>query len=125
MAKATAVFLSGQERNGYMPRGKKKVVNIAEKIEAVKAEIEALTTQLKEKKAELKKLEAEQAEEDKAKLIEAFTVSGKGIDTRGTVLCVLTESRLHVFGPATTDHVLSCDCARFLKSRHPPEFQQR
>ena len=122
-----------------MPRGKKKVVNIAEKIEAVKAEIEALTTQLKEKKAELKKLttqlkekkaelkklEAEQAEEDKAKLIEAFTVSGKGIDTRGTVLCVLTESRLHVFGPATTDHVLSCDCARFLKSRHPPEFQQR
>ena len=66
-----------------MPRGKKKVVNIAEKIEAVKAEIEALTTQLKEKKAELKKLEAEQAEEDKAKLIEAFTVSGKGIDTRG------------------------------------------
>lgn len=72
-----------------------------------------------------RKLEAEQAEEDKAKLIEAFTVSGKGIDMRGTVLCVLTESRLHVFGPATTDHVLSCDCARFLKSRHPPEFQQR
>ena len=34
-----------------MPRGKKKVVNIAEKIEAVKAEIESLSTQLKEKKA--------------------------------------------------------------------------
>lgn len=63
-----------------MPRGKKKVVNIAEKIEAVKAEIESLSTQLKEKKAELKKLEAEQAEEDKAKLLEAFTASGKGID---------------------------------------------
>jgi len=63
-----------------MPRGKKKVVNIAEKIETVKAEIETLTTQLKEKKAELKKLEAEQAEEDKAKLLEAFTASGKGID---------------------------------------------
>jgi len=31
-----------------MPRGKKKVVNIAEKIEAVKAEIESLSTQLKE-----------------------------------------------------------------------------
>ena len=64
-----------------MPRGKKKVVNIAEMIEAVKAEIETLTTQLKEKKAELKKLEAEQVEEDKAKLLEAFTASGKGIDT--------------------------------------------
>ena len=56
-----------------MPRGKKKVVNIAEKITAVKAEIESLTAQLKEKKAE-------QTEEDKAKLLEAFAASGKGID---------------------------------------------
>lgn len=63
-----------------MPRGKKKVVNIAEKIEVVKAEIESLNTQLKEKKAELKKLEAEQAEEDKAKLMEAFAASGKSVD---------------------------------------------
>ena len=62
-----------------MPRGKKKVVNIAEKIEVVKAEIESLSTQLKEKKAELKKLEAEQAEEDKAKLMEAFAASGKSL----------------------------------------------
>ena len=36
--------------------------------------------QLKEKKAELKKLEAEQADEDKAKLIEAYQASGKTID---------------------------------------------
>ena len=63
-----------------MPRGKKKVVNVAEKIEAVKAEIESLTVQLKGKKAELKKLEAEQAEEDKAKLMEAFVASGKSVD---------------------------------------------
>ena len=63
-----------------MPRGKKKIVNVAEKIEAVKAEIETLTAQLKEKKAELTKLEAEQAEEDKAKLIEAFAASGKTLD---------------------------------------------
>lgn len=63
-----------------MPRGKKKVVNVAEKIAAVKAEIETLTAQLKEKKAELKKLEAEQAEEDKAKLLEAFAASGKSAD---------------------------------------------
>ena len=63
-----------------MPRGKKKVVNIAEKIEAVKAEIETLTAQLKEKKAELKKLEAEQAEEDKVKLLDAFAASGKSAD---------------------------------------------
>ena len=40
----------------------------------------SLSNQLKEKKAELKKLEAEQAEEDKAKLIEAFNASGKTID---------------------------------------------
>ena len=32
-----------------MPRGKKKIVPVAEKIEAVKAEIETLTAQLKEK----------------------------------------------------------------------------
>jgi len=63
-----------------MPRGKKKIVNVAEKVETVKAEIEALSAQLKEKKAELKKLEAEQAEEDKAKLIEAFAASGKTVD---------------------------------------------
>lgn len=60
-----------------MPRGKKKVVNVAERIEAVKAEIAKLTADLKAKKAELKKLEAEQAEEDKTKIIEAFTASGK------------------------------------------------
>ena len=63
-----------------MPRGRKKVVNIAERIEAVKAEIESLSIQLKEKKAELKKLEAEQAEEDKAKLLEAFAASGKSVE---------------------------------------------
>ena len=60
-----------------MPRGRKKVVNVAELIEAVKAEIEKLTVDLKAKKAELKKLEAEQADEDKAKIIEAFLASGK------------------------------------------------
>ena len=63
-----------------MPRGKKKIVPIAEKIAAVKSEIEALSAQLKGKKAELKKLEAEQAEEDKVKLLEAYAASGKGID---------------------------------------------
>ena len=40
----------------------------------------SLSNQLKEKKAEQKKLEAEQAEEDKAKLIEAFATSGKTVD---------------------------------------------
>ena len=72
--------MSGQERNGHMPRGKKKVLNISERIEATKAEIESLTTQLKEKKAELRQLEIEQAEEDKAKLLDAFTNSGKSVD---------------------------------------------
>ena len=63
-----------------MPRGKKKIVNVAERIEAVKAEIATLSAQLKEKKAELKKLEAEQADEDKARLIEAYQASGKTVD---------------------------------------------
>ena len=63
-----------------MPRGRKKIAPTADRITAVKAEIETLTAQLKEKKAELKKLEKEQAEEDKAKLLEAFEASGKGID---------------------------------------------
>lgn len=63
-----------------MPRGKKQIVPVSEKITAVKAEIESLTAKLKQKKAELKKLEAEQAEEDKVKLMEAFAASGKGID---------------------------------------------
>lgn len=63
-----------------MPRGKKKIIPVTEKIEAVKAEIETLTAQLKEKKVELKKLEAEQAEEDKAKLLDAFIGSGKSVD---------------------------------------------
>lgn len=60
-----------------MPRGKKKVVNVTERIEAVKAETEKLTVDLKAKKVELKKLEAEQAEEDKAKIMEAFIASRK------------------------------------------------
>ena len=63
-----------------MPRGRKKALNVAERIEAVKADIATLTAQLKEKKSELKKLEAEQAEEDKAKLLEAFAASGKSVD---------------------------------------------
>ena len=63
-----------------MPRGRKKALNVTERIEAVKADIATLTAQLKEKKSELKKLEAEQAEEDKAKLLEAFAASGKSVD---------------------------------------------
>ena len=64
-----------------MPRGRKKaVLPIAERIAAVKGEIDVLSAQLKEKKAELKKLEAEQSEEDKGKLMEAFAASGKSAD---------------------------------------------
>lgn len=72
-----------------MPRGKKKIVNISERIEAVKQEIEALTAQLKDKKAELKQLESEQAEEDKAKLLEAFAASGKSIEE--AIACLKSE----------------------------------
>lgn len=67
------------------------VENVDEKIAAVEAEIAALTEELKAKKAELKMLtkakeKAEkaaaekQAEEDRAKLLEAITASGKSVD---------------------------------------------
>lgn len=63
-----------------MPRKKKVVQTTAEKIAAVKSEIEALTAQLKEKKQELKKLESEQAEEEKASVLAAFSDSGKSAE---------------------------------------------
>ena len=71
------------------------VENIDEKIAAAESEIASLTEALKAKKAELKKLtkakdkakaeeekvEAEKkAEADKAKLLDAFTASGKSVD---------------------------------------------
>ena len=63
-----------------MPRKKKVELYIAERIAAVEAELEALAKQTKEKKAELKALKAEQAEADKAKVLEAFIASGKSAD---------------------------------------------
>jgi len=63
-----------------MPRRKKVELTIAERIAAVEAELEALAKQTKEKKQELKDLKAEQAEADKAKVIEAFIASGKSAD---------------------------------------------
>ena len=67
------------------------VENVDEKIAAAEAAIAALTEELKAKKAELKKLNKakekaekvaaeKQAEEDKAKLLEAITASGKSVD---------------------------------------------
>ena len=64
----------------HMPRRKKVELTIAERIAAVEAELEALAKQTKEKKQELKDLKAEQAEADKAKVIEAFIASGKSAD---------------------------------------------
>lgn len=63
-----------------MPRRKKTALSIEERIAAVEAELEALAKQTKEKKQELKDLKAEQAEADKAKVIEAFIASGKSAD---------------------------------------------
>ena len=64
-----------------MPRGRKKIIPpVAERIEAVKTEIEELSARLKDKKAELKALETEQAEGNKAKLLEAVEASGKSVD---------------------------------------------
>lgn len=63
-----------------MPRRKKVELTIEERIAAVEAELESLAAQTKAKKQELKDLKAEQAEADKAKLIEAFLASGKSVD---------------------------------------------
>lgn len=63
-----------------MPRRKKVELSIAERIAAVEAELEALAAQTKAKKQELKDLKAEQAEADKAKVIEAYLASGKSAD---------------------------------------------
>ncbi len=77
------------------PRGAKNklkdIENVDEKIAAVEAQIENLNADLKAKKAELKvlkkaKIKADlflaekKAEEDKARLLEAFEKSGKTID---------------------------------------------
>ena len=63
-----------------MPRRKKVELSIEERIAAVEAELEALAEQTKAKKKELKDLKAEQAEADKAKVIEAFLASGKSAE---------------------------------------------
>jgi len=65
--------------------------NLQERIAAAEQEIAALTEQLKAKKAELKKMlkekaradklaAAKKAEEDKAKLLEAISASGKSVE---------------------------------------------
>lgn len=69
-----------------MPRKKKVELTIEERIAAVETELEALAEQTKAKKKELKDLKAEQAEADKAKLIEAFIASGKSIDEAVSLL---------------------------------------
>ena len=69
-----------------MPRRKKAELTIEERIAAVEAELDALAEQTKAKKKELKDLKAEQAEADKAKLIEAFIASGKSIDEAVSLL---------------------------------------
>ena len=78
-----------------MPRGRKKTVaeaiSIDEKIAAIETEIASLTETLKAKKAELKALIKEQkkeakvaakakAAEDKKKIVEAVTSSGKSLE---------------------------------------------
>ncbi len=65
--------------------------NLEAKIAAAESEIAALTEQLKAKKAELKLMQkekarsdkraaAKKAEEDKAKLLEAISASGKSVE---------------------------------------------
>ena len=65
--------------------------NLQERITAAEQEVAALTEQLKDKKAELKKMlkekaradklaAAKKAEEDKAKLLEAISASGKSVE---------------------------------------------
>ena len=67
-----------------MPRPKgsknKPALTLDEQIAQVNAEIVALQDQLKEKKTELKNLSDAKANEDKQRLMDLVTASGKSVD---------------------------------------------
>ena len=87
--KSSEAAFAAQNLSSEMIAG--KIAAIASSINDIEAEIEDLTAELKEKKADLKSLKAareaaekqleiRKAEEDKARLINAISTSGKSME---------------------------------------------
>ena len=70
----------------YMPRGKRTIVSVEDRIQSTCAEIESLQERIRSKKEELKSLKAEKEKSDAARIIAAVQESGKSVDEVLTLL---------------------------------------
>ena len=68
-----------------MPRGKRTIVSVEDRIQSTCAEIESLQERIRSKKEELKNLKAEK-KSDAARIIAAVQESGKSVDEVLTLL---------------------------------------
>lgn len=68
-----------------MPRGKRTIVSVEDRIQSTCAEIESLQERIHSKKEELKNLKAEK-KSDAARIIAAVQESGKSVDEVLTLL---------------------------------------
>ena len=69
-----------------MPRGKRTVVSVEDRIQSTCVEIESLQERIRSKKEELKNLRAEKEKSDAARIIAAVQESGKSVDEVLTLL---------------------------------------
>lgn len=69
-----------------MPRGKRTVVSVEDRMQSTCAEIESLQERIHSKKEELKSLRAEKEKSDAARIIAAVQESGKSVDEVLTLL---------------------------------------
>ena len=69
-----------------MPRGKRTIVSVEDRIQSTCAEIESLQERIRSKKEELKNLKAEKEKSDAARIIAAVQESGKSVDEVLTLL---------------------------------------
>jgi hypothetical protein len=69
-----------------MPRGKRTVVSVEDRIQSTCVEIESLQERIRSKKEELKNLKAEKEKSDAARIIAAVQESGKSVDEVLTLL---------------------------------------
>ena len=69
-----------------MPRGKRTIVSVEDRIQSTCAEIESLQERIRSKKEELKNLKAEKEKSDAARIIAAVQERGKSVDEVLTLL---------------------------------------
>ena len=69
-----------------MPRGKRAIVSVEDRIQSTCVEIESLQEKIRSKKEELKNLKAEKEKSDAARIIAAVQESGKSVDEVLTLL---------------------------------------